>query len=520
LWDTRGWRQVGVLNQADVSDLSFAADGKTLATANGIEVTLWNVEARTQIASVPPSQGRSHPRQVAFAPDGHTLAVADANGVLIYWDYENGIEEAGWRAHRPNGDERAMEDLSFSPVGRMLATAGDDRSIRLWTAPQRFRPLSNHADVVTCVTFSRDGRTLLSSGMDQTVRWWEVATQRELQTWQAHPGGALRVRFAPDGRSFASSGVDGTIKLWRAQRFADESPVRPLPSKIQDLVVLTEPPLLALSLGGRKWSILRLPGLEEIQQGQHSTSFDASLKGIGNGRIVECSGPIVQFQRVKDGGIEPFITSDLGDVLGAEFSRDGRTIAVSAVNGLSVWDVPRKQEIRRWSTPREGRGRHVRISPDASRVVTLHNQDGALAFFDVASGRKASVAGEGIGSAVLGFSIDGRLLATAARGAPVRVYDVGAVREVSAFEPTGGAVAALAFSPDARRVACGSSKGLITLWDLETRREVAVLTGHVTMIYSMAFLDSDTLVSATGEEVRFWRAPGLNQIQHQSESLR
>src|SRR4030095_868710 len=256
----------------------------------------------------------------------------------------------------------AMEDLSFSPVGRMLATAGDDRSIRLWTAPQRFRQLSNHTDVVTSATFSRDGRTVLSSGMDQTVRWWDVATQRELRSWQAHPGGALRVRFAPDGRSFASSGVDGAVKLWKTQPPPEDSPVRPLPSKVEDVMVFSDPPVLALTLSGKEWRMLALPGFEEIEQGRHSTNFEASLKGVRNGRIVECSGPLIQFQRVKDGGIEPFITSDLGDALGADFSRDGRTIAISAVNGLSVWDVPRKEEIRRWLTPREGWGRHVRSS--------------------------------------------------------------------------------------------------------------------------------------------------------------
>jgi WD40 repeat protein len=116
--------------------------------------------------------------------------------------------------------------------------------------------------------------------------------------------------------------------------------------------------------------------------------------------------------------------------------------------------------------------------------------------------------------------MDGRWLATAGRGAPVRIFDVAQGREVSTFESTGGAVVALAFSPDARRIACGLSKGLITLWDLETRREVAVLSGHASVIYSMAFLDSDTFVSATGHEVRFWRAPGLDRIQHEAELLR
>jgi WD40 repeat protein len=116
-----------------------------------------------------------------------------------------------------------------------------------------------------------------------------------------------------------------------------------------------------------------------------------------------------------------------------------------------------------------------------------------------------------IGASVVGFSPDSRWLATAGLGSAVRVYNVAARREHLALHNRSGHITALAFSPDGRRLAGGSSKGPIIIWDLDTGREVAWLTGHESLIYTLAFLDADTLASATQREFRLWTAPLVTQ---------
>jgi WD40 repeat protein len=109
------------------------------------------------------------------------------------------------------------------------------------------------------------------------------------------------------------------------------------------------------------------------------------------------------------------------------------------------------------------------------------------------------------------FSVDGKRVAAAGPQA-VHVWDVNAGREQ--FTLPGGlgqGVTRLAFSPDGRRLATGTRlyfnnlrylPGVVTVWDLETRKAGAPLYGHL-----LAFSRDGKLVS--GGNLRLWDLPQL-----------
>lgn len=203
-----------------VTCIRWSPDGTFVATGveNG-EIRLWTRDA--ELSNVF-SFHRSPLIAMKWSPDAHHLVTMDVDNVAILWSVQSGTVlqhfdlKLGSKNPESLGvDVEWVDDRRFALPGGTVGTIG----IYETSESSSVGKLVGHTGAISCLVFNRDNKLLASASDDFTVRIWHGGNSNSAQCFIGHMQAVISLVWL-DADRVASASVDGSVRVWSLKQNA------------------------------------------------------------------------------------------------------------------------------------------------------------------------------------------------------------------------------------------------------------------------------------------------------------
>ncbi|KAJ7044299.1 hypothetical protein C8F04DRAFT_642480 [Mycena alexandri] len=364
-----------------------------------------------------------HTNALSFLPHtGHHIISTSNDRTLRSWDLRLPFVE-----NHPERHADTVKSISFSNDGRLLASAANDGTTRIWdTSTGQCTNIYVQKSPVRAAMFSSDGSIVVTETHNHNICGWDLVTDDQVVTLQGNSAPQWSVAASADGLCAASGSEDGQIHIYDIPSGHTRHSFIGHGDGINTLAFSQDGQYLLSGSYDRRLKIWSASNgsLKQELRGHGDWVRDATFTSSGLYVISGSSDKSVRIWNLAERSHE-ILWGHSGGVNSVDVTHDD-TLIISAgdENTIIVWSLPEKSVLRKLVTLGNAIN-SVRFSPDSTHIAAVSD---SMSITVWTTGDWQPVMLENISGSShfwsVAFSPDGRYVATAAEDGVARIWSL------------------------------------------------------------------------------------------------
>lgn len=444
---------------------------------------------------------------VEFSPDGKYLITASDDKTVKLFDIASGTELYSFEGH-----DLEIQHAAFSPDGAYFVSASCDHNLKVWdietnTEIQHFK---GHSNEVWCAVFSPDGKHIASASHDHTIKIWNIKQGKILHTLYGHADAVNSATFSPNGKLIVSASWDKTVRIWDAETAAQLHNLKGHTEKVLYAVFSPDGKRIASASADHSIRIWDAETGEEIRVlTEHGSIVNYVAFSHDGTRLVSASDDnTLKIWRAETGDLMLTLYGHADGVLSANFSPDGKQIASASYDQtVRIWDINPMAENK--SIDGQDKITNPASFLTDGKHIFFASKDNTLDIWNISLTQKLfSLEGPSIFTSAA-FSPDEKRIITVCNDNTIRIWDATTRAELRVIKKQHSGINSAVFSHDGKYLAVATDLDeSIIILDTEHYEDKLLLKGHTFWVTHASFSpDGARIVSSSHDDsIIIWDA--------------